>query len=499
MARFDPTDEQHTVIDLFEQGIHLAVEAGAGTGKTSTLSLVAESAPLKLVQYLAFNAAIVGDAKRSMPRNVSCSTAHGLAMRAVGNQFRHRLGADRVRSQELARRLGIGPLNVRYGEQTKVLQPAKLASLALRAVTSNFCNSADDEPGPQHVPWVDGIDGMGPGGRERVNNDRVAAHVAPYLARIWADMLNPDGQLPYCHDAYLKTWALSEPHIAADVILFDEAQDASPVMARLVREQMDHAQVVVVGDSNQSIYGWRGAVDALRTFDVQARAHLTESFRFGPEIAEQANLVLAALGAELRIVGRGQPGSVGAIGGDASAILTRTNAEALTWVIQLQLAGRKTHLVGGTGNQGRDLVSFVESAAVLGAPAKPGEEGPPTGQAWHRDLACFTSWAEVVQYVTDDPAGTELKLWVSLITEFGTHAILAALNGLVGEQQADVVVSTAHKAKGRQWPAVRLGGDFPDEDEAEDLRLLYVSVTRAQLALDHRAVPFYANLRLAKR
>src|SRR5690606_35586007 len=58
----------------------------------------------------------------------------------------------------------------------------------------------------------------------------------------------------------------------------------------------------------------------------------------------------------------------------------------------------------------------------------------------------------------------------------------------------DLVVSTAHKAKGREWDWVRIGPDFPQpsEDEngelvlpaAEELRLAYVTVTRAKERLE---------------
>lgn len=82
----------------------------------------------------------------------------------------------------------------------------------------------------------------------------------------------------------------------------------------------------------------------------------------------------------------------------------------------------------------------------------------------------------------------------------GPDAILAAVDKLTDEVHADVTVSTAHKAKGREWPTVRIGDDFPppkdtDQHDAEgrpipepvndtDARLAYVAVTRARRRLD---------------
>ena len=42
----EPTEEQQNARDVFAEGRELALIAGAGTGKTSTLSLMAEAAQI---------------------------------------------------------------------------------------------------------------------------------------------------------------------------------------------------------------------------------------------------------------------------------------------------------------------------------------------------------------------------------------------------------------------------------------------------------------------
>src|SRR5690606_36286494 len=114
------------------------------------------------------------------------------------------------------------------------------------------------------------------------------------------------------------------------------------------------------------------------------------------------------------------------------------------------------------------------------------------GWSGHPDLACFGSWGEVRDYVANDPQGDELALLVGLVEEFGGERIIAELSGMPSEDMADLVVSTAHKAKGREWARVRLAPDLLLADGAdtspEELRLLYVAVTRARLGLDATAV-----------
>ena len=92
---------------------------------------------------------------------------------------------------------------------------------------------------------------------------------------------------------------------------------------------------------------------------------------------------------------------------------------------------------------------------------------------------------------------------VELIQSFGTAKLITALNQVVPERQADVVVSTAHRAKGREWNDVRLQGDFlhVDDMDSEDLRLAYVAITRAQKTLDMTSwetiIPLEKHKRLA--
>lgn len=484
----EPTSEQHQAINLFTKNESMVVEAGAGTGKTSTLILMGRSTPSKRVVYVAFNRAIVEEAKLRMPENVKSRTAHSLAFGAVmsrpgGKAFKSRLNGGRVRGDQIARQLGIDPFVIQYGEQAKVLQPGFIASLAQRAINV-FCNTADLAPNFRHVPYVDGIDlPNADGSRTYVNNDKLAKVVGDLLPAMWVDLTKPDGILPFKHDHYLKMWELDEPHIDADAIMFDESQDASPVMLSIIEQQAGHAQLIFVGDSQQAIYEWRGAVNALDNAPGQDnRTFLTQSFRFGPDIADVANVLLEKCGAELRLTGLDSIDSCVDYLTQPKAVLTRTNAVAMETVLKEQGMGRRPLLLGG----GTEILAFANGAKDLQT----------KGRTGYPDLACFDSWQQVVEYVRLDPQGDELALNVKLVEEYGVDLILEALGKMPRrESEADIVVSTAHKAKGREWDTVKLASDFKFPDGAEDLpvgewRLLYVACTRAKFILDpHAAQP----------
>lgn len=465
-----PTTEQQTALDLFKEGVGLAIEAGAGTGKTSTLKLLAESTR-KRGQYLAFNKAIVQEAERKMPDNVNASTVHSLAYRAKGATFRRRLNEGRMPSWKLAKELRLDPLVIQVDGKTKVLQPGWLASQAMKSI-ERFCQSADREPNMSHVPYVPGIDENTSTGHGFVNNAELRHHLSPVLKQVWDDLQLQDGKLPFSHAVYLKMFELDAPRVAADFILYDEAQDASPVMESIVRQQT-HAQLVVVGDAQQAIYGFTGAVDALSHFKDEGAAYatLSKSFRFGQPIADVANIVLGKLDADLRMTGYEEVTStIGCVpDAEIDAYLCRSNAGAVKRLLQLQQIGRPVHLLGG----GKEVGAFAKAAQQL-------QQGETTT---HPELACFDTWAMVQDYVEVDPQGDELRLLVRLVDEFGADVIIKAVSDQAPEKGA-TIISTAHRSKGCEWSRIRLNDDYTKSESAEELRLLYVAATRAQHVLD---------------
>lgn len=477
--KFTPTQEQQAAMDFFQTGQDLVIEAGAGTGKTATLLMLAEKAGRGRGQYVAFNKAIVEEGKNKFPSHVACNTAHSLAFRAVGKRYSERLnGSRRQRDTDVARILDMQEFGLTDASgKPKVFPKGWLAGRTMLAV-ANFCMSADMQINASHFDYVPNIDPVVDGKQTFENNRAVVEYLLPYANRAWDDLMQTDpikGRLAYGHQHYLKAWQLSGPVINADYIFFDEAQDANPVMLACVVGQ-ENAQKILVGDSQQQIYEFTGAVNALQKTGIENKAFLSQSFRFGPAIANEANRVLAALNAELRLKGlESIPSSVG----DADqpdCFLSRTNATAVRRMIEEGGRFRKAHLMGG----GMDIKMFCEAAQKL-------QNGQPTD---HRDLALFSSWSALQEYIDTDSFGFELRLNTRLVDDFGADTILRTLENMPSnEKWAQLVVSTAHKAKGREWRVVELADDFPiPEDgaplEEAELRLVHVALTRATHLLD---------------
>ncbi|MFF2167251.1 UvrD-helicase domain-containing protein [Streptomyces sp. NPDC058175] len=469
----NPTDEQIAAADTFRAGGHLALQAGAGTGKTTTLALLAQTTKRR-GRYLAYNRAIATDARTRFPTTVACKTAHALAYAAVGHRYTRRLGAPRRPAWQTGHALGLAkPLRIGDRELTQ----KTLANATLRTV-SRFCHTADRTFTCHHVPRLRGLEAQ-------AHHAELAHHLLPFAREAWTDLQHfDDGAVRFDHDHYLKIWALTQPCIEADFLFLDEAQDTNPVVEQVFLAQRDHAQLVMVGDSAQAIYHWRGAKDVMTGFDG---THLTlsQSFRFGPRLAEEANRWLGLADAPLRLRGTDAiPTELGpALRPDA--VLCRTNVGAMAQVMQLMAAGCRVALGGG----GQSLQSLALAARDL-------KEGRRTH---HPELLLFTTWADLQDYAAYDPSGRDLQPFVDLVDTHGPDAILTSVARQVSEESAEVTVSTAHKAKGREWAAVKIAGDFAPPSPVEtgdgkparepvvddgEARLAYVAVTRTRTLLD---------------
>ncbi len=466
-----PTAEQQRVIDAFtsEARPTLVVQAGAGCGKSSTLKMAAQAQPGRRGLYIAYNRALANSARGDFPSTVDCRTAHSLAFGPVGRHYKARLDGPRVPAAQAAEILGFNS-PVQVAEPLAPLAPAKLAQLTLDAVT-RYLNSADELPDVQHVAPVDGY--------SRTDNRELGRYLVPYMRKAWDDLQGETGRLKFTHDCYLKLYQLSRPKIPVDYVLLDEAQDLSPVMASLFHFQT-HAQRIMVGDSAQAIYGFRGAVDAMRKFVADQRLTLSQSFRFGPAIAAEANRWLDLLNAPLRL--RGFEATASTVGPvpRPDAILCRSNAGAIRQILAAVASGRRAALVGG----GDEVRRLAEAARDL-------MEGRGTS---HPELIAFSTWDQVCEHAAQDDASGNLAVLVKLVNDHGPDTIIDIVGRLVDERHADLIISTAHKAKGREWSAVRIASDFrePRVDprtgetrlDDDELMLAYVAVTRVRLGLD---------------
>ena len=472
----------------------LKVIAYAGTGKTTTLRAVAGSREGRGV-YLAFNRSIAQDATDKLSdTGAQASTMHALALRAV----RDRYGDITLRNTNAKAVREAGVLNwpgsrkppwnglFRWGEY-------RYAAAAARTVAA-FCASPDEHLTEQHarkalIDVLGDPDGMSAGARRDRAKSTLGQLTKPLTqtATAYFQQALKAGELG--HDIYLKLADLSPDLRKAmfdgqDYILIDEAQDLSPVQRAIVAAA--GCPVVAVGDPYQQIYSWRGAENALTHLPGDS-LYLTGSFRFGPDIAALAARVLHSRPDQgplhpLRGLG---PGDYDGWTGAQYAVLCRTNAGVIDAAEHYLRRGFAVWV-----DNFDTVVADMRAAMALYAGSRmEGVSG---------SMATFQTWREF-----------------EMEAKHGTDAVVARLFELIKKGEAEVifkidrarvlhvadaqvVISTCHRAKGMEWPAVRVWDDFKSvkklngrynraarkSDRAAELALeewniLYVAVTRA--------------------
>lgn len=430
----------------------LAVDAFAGTGKTSTLVEYATARPSKRILYIAFNKSVATEAKERFPQNVECRTTHSLAFGSVGRQYADKLGNPAP--FEIAQRFNCN---------------AKRAKHALQTISSWLC-STDTEVSEDHVD----VEAVG------ADRPREIAAVVDLAQSVWAEMQNLRSATKMPHDGYLKLWVMSKPKLRYDIILLDEAQDTNPVTLELVLAQKAHASLVLVGDKHQGIYGFRKALNAMELVKADERIAITQSFRFAQGIADVATRLLRHFKGELLAV-KGRDDLQASWQVDQSkhhAIIGRTNAGLFTEAARMVVCGQepRIHFVGGFDSY---LFGKVLDAYYLWS-----DQRQLIKDSTILNFTCFEHFRAYGQEVSD----AEVKALVKVVEAYGTQVpdIYNAIKSAETIQaRSTVTLTTAHKSKGLEWEQVYLADDFielpPDDDDfdREEINLLYVAVTRA--------------------
>lgn len=362
------------------------------------------------------------------------------------------------------------------------------------------------------------------------------------FARLYADYERAKraGSLLDFEDLLVETVELLETDAEAAAVVrarkrwisVDEYQDTNPLAERLLELWLgDSSDVAVVGDPDQTIYTFAGAMpEYLLRFATRhpgtRTITLTDNYRSSPQILRLAN----------RLIGEGPRGTLRAtrpdgpapsirrhpddeaeraalVGGirrltatgvapSEIAILVRVNAqlppieEALTKAaIGYQVAGvrffdrpevqdaRRRLRRSRLSATGPDLLDAVRTLFErdLGFWADEATAGP---EARERDASL-----ELLLSILDELVEADSGVGVDgFLAELDRRAVAEAASGTEG-----VHLLTYHRAKGLEWDAVLLPaleeGLLPiryakdDEEIAEERRLLYVGITRARVHL----------------
>ncbi|MHA4811095.1 UvrD-helicase domain-containing protein [Flavitalea flava] len=461
---------------------NIKINAVAGSGKTTTLLEYAKARPDEKILYLAFNKAVKLEAEKKFQEkgvpNVKIETAHSLAFSRIVKGTNYTLKKDGYKNPEVVELLRLDQYPGRHTEY--------ILATHILAFLSYFCNS--NKTKVLDLNYEDVIND--PDAKLFALNfkDEIA-----WQTRVFLDKMNK-GEIPIIHDFYLKKFQLGKPVLAFDTILFDEGQDASEAMLDIFLSQK--ASKVIVGDTNQQIYGWRYAVNSLEKVDYPAY-NLGTSFRFNQDIAGLAKDIISwkrhlNIPSVIKITGAGKTGKI-----KTRAVIARTNAGLLVKAIELLIEKKE---IGSVYFEGR-----IENYTYAGEGASiydvlnlySGEK------EWIRDkmIASMKNMTELEEYI-ENTGDAQLRMLVELVKDYGKK-IPGYIKKLKechldndDKYKADMIFSTVHRCKGMEYDEVTLADDFITEEKiielagskettsmarlTEEINLLYVAITRTK-------------------
>jgi superfamily I DNA/RNA helicase len=275
---FTPTEEQLAIIAAAKSTRdNMLVQALAGAAKTSTLELIAKALPGQPILCVAFNKRIADEMGQRLPSHCVAKTMNSIGHSAWGQFTGKRLNlnkgkmGDILKSMELSR-----------GDQEELREVfGDVVRLASRAKLYGYIPEGKFDEG---VHLID---------RETLE-EILADDEYPELAwRLLDQMVTRsitqayDGTIDFDDQIFMSSlFGAQLPRFP--LVLVDEAQDLSPLNHYMIGLLVQNRRLIAVGDSFQSIYGFRGAVsdgmNVLRQRFQMQEFRLSISFRCPKEI-----------------------------------------------------------------------------------------------------------------------------------------------------------------------------------------------------------------------
>ena len=309
----------------------------------------------------------------------------------------------------------------------------------------------------------------------------------------------------------IKTRNVDIARITKTVLVIDEAQDMDADEYELVRMLMsvnEDIRVIAVGDDDQNIYAFRGSdsryMKELAQMDGAVKYELVQNFRSKSNLVEFSNGYARSISNRLKEYdvepvnsGTGELRTVYYSSRNLSvpvvesimqthlrgsvAVLTRTNDEALEIFNLLLNRGMPVKLI--QSNDGFKLSALAEIRYFMDMLHIREEGAVIEEEDWEKAKAeLYSAFSrsdkmEVCHNLIKSFEATDRK--TKYKSDFETFVNESALEDFIEADTSTVVVSTMHKAKGKEFDNVFLILIDPPKDD-QDRRLLYVALTRAK-------------------
>ena len=474
------TLQQHQFMTMVRTtGQHIFLRATAGAGKTTTLVEAAWHLPQPGV-FFAYNKHAVADLQPRLPGRMRARTlhAHGVML------LRQTTGRDIVPHEDKARKVAL-----LAGERRHTY----VAALAWSKAREEGLRTLDVDTAAYLTSLVEW-----PGSPEAL------IHLIPRMHEIGQHLWAQEGLADFTDFLWL---AATNGYGAASlqVALVDEAQDLTPLRQAFILQLLGlprsaaPGRLIFVGDPDQAVYLHAGAdKEALGRLKTRVKAvemPLSVSFRCPRDVVAYAQ----AYSGFIRPAPTAKPGTIEHLSAEEATfergdvVLCRTNAPLIRLALQLMVQGRSVSVVG------RDLEKRLGEGLRDILPATGcylnddvtelvrGYYHPKADPLKERIRQGDRPAKRILTELLDISKCLRFLAWIVSRKEGNAtlQQALTLLAALCREQtDAEVILSSVHRAKGKEWPRVTLL--YPEMmpmasgDPEEEMAVQFVAVTRAQ-------------------
>jgi hypothetical protein len=446
-----PTPEQSEIIAASRTDSSLMINALAGTGKTTTLTLLASEIKGPALA-LAFNVKIKKELEKRFPPNFTVMTINGLGHRAWSFAIN--------KKQMMLNDRKLGELT------TEALKPfpdskskwSDIRQLAIYAMQRGLV--------PSRYEHAKGLIPDTPEVWEEISEENFLdlTHDERKLSRaILCSSIEEGfkGHISFDDQIYLPTFFNGAfPRFAT--VLVDEAQDLSAIN-HLMLKRCAAGRLIVVGDPRQAIYAFRGAdsqsmsnlrklrsswIDLpLNTTFRCPKAVVARQWGHAPDYraaeTNPAGQILDLTGGPWKWADLPVKGEL--------AVLCRNNAPLLSLAFKLIRKGVSVAMLGR--EIGKGLVSIVKKVCPEGATPIP--EFAKQLEEWRESqYQIFTANGKDAQAAGVNDRAECIQAVMEGANPKDVQGLIQALESLFAKDVGRVTLASGHKSKGLEWETV---------------------------------------------
>ena len=459
------TNEQIAIFDCIENTEdHLIINAGAGTGKTTTIVEAANRINGQKAAFLAFNKSIATELAERLPTGVEAKTFHAFgfaAIRAAGVKTKvNNFKVNNIIKELHGADFYIAPLK----KLVSLVKGSMIEGTNKKAINQlideyniNFNSDREERIAVESIPAI-------------LTMCRTQTHIIDFDDMIWMPIVN------------------GYPFPKYDVLFVDEAQDFNEVQREMISLCINGGRCIIVGDKNQAIYGFRGAdsnsIDMFRQRLLKGERKINEfplsiTWRCPNAVVREANRYVREFNAP-------DFAEEGAVIVDApfnpqraDMVLCRYNAPLVSAFYDLISQGKSAYVLGRDMTKG--LITAVQKISKnnhMGV-----EEFM---QLFQKDFA-YNYQRLLDQNKENQAMALEDKrdcimIFVKKATTVG--GIIEEIKRVFdGNDEGEIMLSTVHKAKGLEADNVyilateRMPHPYGNKEENN---ICYVAITRAK-------------------